>query len=65
MKATEEELNKLGWLQCSECGHGHEVSGWDVMCGDVTDRTACPYCCTGICRIDWTYPDGKGWKADI
>ncbi len=65
MKKTEEELDKLGWLQCSECGYGCEVEKWEVLCGDVTDGTVCQDCCVGICRIDWTYPDGKGWKADI
>ena len=54
----------LGWLQCTQCGHGHEVHLADVEAGDYADRQACPVCGTGPCRIDWTYPDGPGWKFE-
>lgn len=43
----------LGWLQCTQCGHGHEVHRAEVEAGDYTDRQACPACCIGPCRITW------------
>jgi hypothetical protein len=36
----------------------------DVEAGDYVDRQACPECGIGPCRIDWTYPDGPGWKFE-
>ena len=46
------ELN-AGWLQCTQCGHGHAVERWEVECGDYVDRTACPECFFGIVKISW------------
>ncbi len=55
----------LRWLQCTQCGHGHEVHRAEVKAGDYVDRQACPECGIGPCRIDWTYPDGPGWRQEL
>lgn len=54
--------NKLGWLQCTQCGHGHEVTKEEVEVGDYIDQGSCDSCGIGPVKIDWTYPDGPGWK---
>jgi len=46
-------LNVSGWLQCSQCGHGHSVERWEVECGDYTEGTACPECLIGLVKITW------------
>jgi len=51
----------LGWIQCTQCGWGREVHRSEIEAGDCLDRQACPKCCVGPCKIDWTYPDGPGW----
>jgi hypothetical protein len=53
---------ELGWIQCTQCGWGCEVHRDEVELGDYVDRQSCPECCMGPCLIDWTYPDGPGWK---
>ncbi len=63
--ATEEQMtnktDNLGWLQCTQCGNGFEITREDVEAGDYHDRQACDHCCIGPMRIDWDYPDG--WTA--
>lgn len=49
--STGEQQSDLGWLQCTQCGYGHEVTREEVEIGDYTDRQACPSCCIGPCRI--------------
>ena len=50
--------NNLGWMQCTQCGNGFEVTKQEVDCGDYVDRQACDCCGIGPMRIDWTYSDG-------
>jgi hypothetical protein len=58
------ETNKfLGWIQCTQCGWGTEVSRQEVEADDYHDGQACPSCDLGPCRIDWSYLDGPGWVA--
>ena len=47
------DLGRTGWLQCSECGHGHSVERWQVDSGDYTDKVSCPECLTGLIKITW------------
>lgn len=54
----------LGWMQCTQCGNGFEVTKEEVEAGDYVDRQCCDECGIGPMKIDWTYPDGPGWKAD-
>lgn len=51
----------LGWIQCTQCGWGREVHRSEIEAGDCLDRQACPKCCVGPCKINWTYHDGTGW----
>ena len=55
----------LGWLQCTQCGNGFEVTRQDVECGDVVGRQACDECGLGPMLVDWDYPDGPGWRAGV
>ena len=55
----------IGWIQCSQCGWGCEVHRSEVEAGDYVDRQSCPDCGLGPCKIDWDYPDGSGWVAEI
>jgi hypothetical protein len=55
--------NNIGWMQCTQCGNGFEVTKQEVDCGDYVDRQACDCCGIGPMIIDWTYPDGAGWTA--
>jgi hypothetical protein len=47
--------NIKGWINCSECGNGYEVSKEDVACGDVIDKSSCDHCGYGIMKIDWDH----------
>jgi len=53
--------HSLGWIQCTQCGNGFEVTRGEVEAGDHIDRQSCDECGIGPMRIDWTYPDGPGW----
>lgn len=66
MKSKQNDISKddLGWIQCSQCGWGTEVEGWEVLAGDYVDRQACQDCGLGPCDIDWDYPSGPGWVAE-
>jgi hypothetical protein len=59
-----EQTLHMGWIQCTQCGWGSEVSRSEVEAGDYTDRQACDHCGIGPCRIDWDWPDGPGWKYE-
>lgn len=64
-KAMQPLINKnLGWFQCTQCGNGQEVHRADVEAGDIIDGQVCDHCGIGPMRIDWTWPDGPGWKAE-
>lgn len=52
----------LGWIQCTQCGNGFEVTKQEVEIGDYIDRQSCDHCGIGPMRIDWNYPDGPGWR---
>ena len=54
----------LGWIQCTQCGNGFEVTKQEVDAGDYVHRQACDCCGIGPMLIDWDYPDGPGWKAE-
>jgi hypothetical protein len=43
----------LGWIQCTQCGWGCEVTRAEVDAGDYHDGQACGSCGIGPCRIDW------------
>ena len=63
LAAAAAAASDLGWIQCTQCGWGREVHRSEIEAGDYLDRQACPECCIGPCKIDWTYPDGRGWVA--
>lgn len=64
MGIKENTIN-LGWFQCNQCGNGFEISREEIEIGDYVDRQACDYCGVGIMTVDFDYPDGLGWKAEI
>jgi hypothetical protein len=43
----------LGWIQCTQCGWGCEVTRAEVGAGDYHDGQACGSCGIGPCRIHW------------
>ena len=57
-----QDNRKLGWIQCTQCGNGFEVTKEEIESGDYIDRQACDECGIGPMKIDWSYPDGPGWK---
>lgn len=54
--------DNLGWFQCNCCGNGFEITREGVDIGDYVNRQACDFCYEGTMTIDWTYPDGVGWR---
>jgi hypothetical protein len=45
--------NKKGWLQCTQCGWGVEVSSEDIDCGDYVINGSCDHCGIGPIVVDW------------
>lgn len=60
----QKNTQNLGWIQCTQCGNGFQVHKSEVDAGDYVDRQVCDHCGIGPMIIDWTWPDGPGWKAD-
>jgi hypothetical protein len=61
---SENDNEHLGWIQCTQCGNGFVVHKVEVDVGDYVDRQACDECGIGPMLIDWTWPDGPGWKNE-
>lgn len=57
-----DEYKDYGWIQCTQCGNGFQVHKSEVDAGDYVDRQVCDHCGIGPMLIDWTWPDGEGWK---
>ena len=61
-KKMNNQYKDYGWIQCTQCGNGFQVHKSEVDAGDYVDRQACDECGIGPMRIDWTWPDGDGWR---
>lgn len=58
------DTKDLGWFQCSQCGNGFEIHRWEMEAGDYVDRQSCDHCGYGVMTVDWSFPDGPGWRYE-